>query len=60
MPLVAIYPKEGTLYSDSPYVVLKKLYADGFVDKKHYAAVLERVAAIGSSDELKEDDHVAE
>lgn len=44
----------------SPYVVLKKLYADGLVDKKHYAAVLERVAAIGSSDELKEDDHVAE
>ena len=23
VPLVAIYPKEGTLYSDSPYVVLK-------------------------------------
>jgi len=23
VPLVAVYPKEGTLYSDSPYVVLK-------------------------------------
>ena len=27
MPLVAIYPKEGTLYSDSPYVILDAPWA---------------------------------
>lgn len=44
----------------NPYMVLKKLYSDGLVEKKHYAALLERLSAIGSSDELKGDDHVAE
>ncbi len=28
VPLVAIYPKEGTLYSDSPYVVLDAPWSD--------------------------------
>ncbi|WP_322098273.1 substrate-binding and vWA domain-containing protein [Nakamurella alba] len=28
VPLVAIYPKEGTLYSDSPYVILDAPWAD--------------------------------
>lgn len=44
----------------NPYVVLKDLLAADLVDKRTYAAVLERVSAIGSSDELKGGDDVAE
>ena len=36
VPLVAIYPKEGTLYSDSPYVVLNAPWSTA--DKKAGAA----------------------
>jgi Ca-activated chloride channel family protein len=35
VPLVAIYPKEGTLFSDNPYVVLK---ADWVTEEKRAAA----------------------
>lgn len=44
----------------NPYQVLQKLHDDGLVEKKYFAALLERLSAIGSSDELKGDDHVAE
>lgn len=44
----------------NPYHVLKDLYAAGLVEKTHYAAMLERLSAIGSSDEMKGDDHAAE
>jgi len=44
----------------NPYHVLKDLYATGLVEKTHYAAMLERLSAIGSSDEMKGSDHAAE
>lgn len=44
----------------NPYQVVKKLHEDGFVDKRHYAAVRERAQAIGSSGELEEADNAAD
>lgn len=44
----------------NPYQVVKKLHAEGFVDKRHYAAVQERAHAIGSSAELEENEHAPE
>lgn len=43
----------------NPYLVLKDLFAKGLVDKRHYAAMFERLSQMGSSDELKEADHAA-
>lgn len=43
----------------NPYIVLKTLHDGGLVEKKYYAALLERLSAIGSSDELKGDDHAS-
>ncbi|MET0458861.1 MAG: substrate-binding domain-containing protein, partial [Ilumatobacteraceae bacterium] len=39
VPLVAIYPKEGTLYSDSPFIVLDTEWVDD--DERAAAAVFE-------------------
>jgi hypothetical protein len=44
----------------NPYLVLKDLLAQDLVDKRHYAAMVDRLAAIGSSGELKEAENDAE
>lgn len=46
----------------NPYIVLKELFNAGLVDKKDYAAMLERASAIGSAEELEDEDeeHAAE
>jgi hypothetical protein len=46
----------------NPYIVLKELFAQGLVEKKDYAAMLERASAIGSADELddEDDEHAAD
>lgn len=38
----------------NPYRVLKDLYAKGLVDKRHYAAMVERLSQVGSAEELNE------
>jgi Ca-activated chloride channel family protein len=47
IPLVAIYPKEGTLLSDSPYVVLKAPWVDDTVQQAA-AAFLSYVRSDGA------------
>lgn len=44
----------------NPYQVLQRLNADGLVEKKYLAALLERLSAIGSSNELKDSYHAVE
>ena len=43
----------------NPYLVLKDLFAQGLVDKRHYAAMIDRLSQMGSADELKETRHAA-
>jgi Ca-activated chloride channel homolog len=49
VPLVAIYPKEGTLYSDNPYVVLD---AD-WVDASRKAAAADFLSYLQAADQQK-------
>jgi hypothetical protein len=44
----------------NPCHVLKQLRVGGLVDDRHYVAVLDRTAAIGSRDELKGGSHDAQ
>jgi len=49
VPLVAIYPKEGTLVSDNPYVVLKA----GWVDDARRAAATDFLAFLRGPDQQR-------